>query len=46
MVLPSEPAGACAPDPSSEINRPGYDATVIDEDRMEPTLDTSMTAFQ
>ncbi|XP_072267314.1 RB1-inducible coiled-coil protein 1 isoform X2 [Pyxicephalus adspersus] len=44
MVLPSEPAGACAPDPSSEINRPVYDATVIEEDKMEPTLDTSMTA--
>ncbi|XP_018426181.1 PREDICTED: RB1-inducible coiled-coil protein 1 isoform X2 [Nanorana parkeri] len=46
MVFPSEPAGACAPDPSSEINRPAYDATVIEEDRMEPTLDTSMTAVQ
>lgn len=44
MVFPSEPAGAYAPDPATEINRPVYDAAVVEEDRMEPTLDTSMTA--
>ncbi|XP_068093481.1 RB1-inducible coiled-coil protein 1 isoform X2 [Hyperolius riggenbachi] len=44
VAFPSEPAGACVLDLPSEINRPVYDATVIEEDRMEPTLDTSMTA--
>ncbi|XP_075069612.1 RB1-inducible coiled-coil protein 1 [Mixophyes fleayi] len=46
VALSSEPSEASAPDLPLEINRPLYDTTVIDEDRMETTLETSMTAVR
>ncbi|XP_063779787.1 RB1-inducible coiled-coil protein 1 isoform X2 [Pseudophryne corroboree] len=44
VALPTEPSGASVHDLPLEMNRPVYDTTVIDEDRMETTLETSMTA--
>ncbi|CAH2285198.1 RB1-inducible coiled-coil 1 isoform X1 [Pelobates cultripes] len=44
MAAASEPCGSSAPDFSSELDRPVYDGAVLEEDRMEPNMETSMMA--
>ncbi|OCT74723.1 RB1-inducible coiled-coil protein 1 [Xenopus laevis] len=44
VTVASEPSGATAPDFPPEFDRPNFDATVLEEDKLEPSMETSMMA--